>query len=85
MPAMRFRRSMGAMISEGSAFVHADHGWPRWCRQLARVVQHRGNHRVEVQLFDSLHALEQRHDAAHRALGVRAHLALLGSTFTTTR
>ena len=48
--------------------------------ELARIVHaHGGNHRVEVQVVRQLHVLlEQRHDAAHGALGVRARLALLG-------
>ena len=47
--------------------------------ELARIVDaHGGDHRVVVQVVRQLHVLlEQRHDAAHRALGVAAGLALL--------
>ena len=47
--------------------------------ELARIVHaHGGDHRVVVQVVRQLHVLlEQRHDAAHRALDVAARFALL--------
>ena len=79
---MRFRRSMGEMISSRFCFSSTPTTQVRRDRvgQLARVVHaHGGDHRVEVQVVRELHVLlEQRHDAAHRAFGVRARLALLG-------
>ena len=47
--------------------------------ELARIVDaDGGDHRVVVQVVRQLHVLlEQRHDAAHRALDVAARLALL--------
>ena len=49
--------------------------------QLARVVHaDRGDHRVVVQVVRQLHVLlEQRHHAAHRALGIDASFLVLGN------
>ena len=75
---MRFRRSSGRddleqvlLLVDADQQVRGDR-----VGQLARVVDaDGGNHRVVVQVVRQLHVLlEQRHDAAHRALDVAAGL-----------
>jgi hypothetical protein len=81
MPAMRLRPSIGRddfeqvlLLVDADEQVRGDR-----VGELARIVDaHRGDHRVVVQVVRQLHVLlEQRHDPAHRLLGVGARLALL--------
>ena len=78
---MRLRRSSGEMIS--SRFCFSSTPTSRCAAIVSAslpgiVDADGGDHRVVVQVVRQLHVLlEQRHDAAHRALGVAAGLALL--------